>query len=374
MEPNIISQVEETAVKRPKIKKHLTKPVSRRRQRKIDAKQHHFERVFEKRRKKLTAQGIKKPLVMGALITLGMMLVFRSGLNIDLSNVLEHLIPTSYGLTLVLIGLSIVVLFKDQTGIPAESDPITDFFIINKGRVHGSTLRRHFNRINTRFMMVTFLKLYQKEEIAIVDERIIYGAMEADLSKDEIALVNFMLDHGIRTIDDFIEVIREDSINEKKKDQLYAVYKNAVIAMADDKKYVNQSINKAKMILRAGAVLYTAVVLLLMVKGQGDLYMLSIYSLQALILYLTANVMYANSSGAHERIRQLKKERRLLQSNKVEIYTALVYNYLFGKEQRVLRRIQKDYQTQRMSQKSYQKFSETYNGFNYILNILQNER
>lgn len=358
-----------------RIKRHLEKPLSKKEKKKRVHKEIQHEKAFDERMyKEKTKRSFRMNVLFGLLITFGTLMLFKYVLNIDMSTVLEKFMAVSLFVSGGLFVLSMIILLTDRTSAQGASDPITDYFIINRGRVMGSTKKRHLDRVNTRFIMVTLLKLYQKEQIAIVNEKIVYGTMEGDLSKDEVALLNFMLDHNVTTVDEFIDTVsRKDNRPVHRKDQLYAKYKESIIEMANEKNYINNSINKAKFVLRVGAIAYAVVVLALLSKGQGTLLMIGVYSLQAIALFLTANLLYANSKGAHQRIKKLRKEKRMLQSAKAEIYTALIYNYLFGKEDKVIKRIQKQYENNQISSKEYQKFSETYNGFNYILDFIKYE-
>jgi hypothetical protein len=281
--------------------------------------------------------------------------------------------PVSLVITGILVVVSVVVLFKDHTKGIETSDPITDFFIIKKGKMSGPTGKRHLDRINTRFLMVTLLKLFKKDQLAIHDEKFVYGTMDGDLTKDEIAVLTFLLDHEIRTLDDFTELMSEESHGGKKKDLLYKAYKEAVVSMAKEKHYVNQSINQAKYILRAGGILYGVVAIALIAKGQGQLVTLATYAVQSAFLFILANMTYANSKGAHQRIKALKKERKLLQSTKVDMITSFIYNYIFKRENRVIKKVQRQYEKRHMNEKRYRRFAESYNGFNYLLNYIKRE-
>jgi hypothetical protein len=317
--------------------------------------------------------------MIGLLITFASLMLFKYVLNIDMTSILNTFLKPSLAVSGGLIILSFVILLTDRTNGLSTPDPITDYFIINRGKLGYKADKTHMSRINSRFIMVTLLKLFKKQQIAIVNERIIYGAMDGDITKDEVALLNFMLDHNITTVDEFISVINEEHPGKKygilgKKDHLYGAYKEAILNMAKEKHYVNQSINKAKLVLRAGAVLFGVVVIALLSKGQGSVEMIAIYSLQAVSLFTLAHYIHAHSKGANNRISQLRKERKLLQSNKADVYTAFIYNYLFKKEYKSLKRIQKLYQTGGMSPQEYSKFSETYYGFNLILDQVKREK
>lgn len=366
--------------KASKIKNYLEKPKSKRQQRMNMHKEMKHEKAYNKRLKKVKdKKSLKINVMIGLLITLGILIVFKYVLNIDMSSILANLMMPSIGLSAVLIILSFVLLFTDKTNGLAEPDPITDYFIINRGKIASRADKTHMSKINTRFIMVTLLKLFNKQELAIVNEKIIYGAMDSHITKDELAILNFMLDHNIITVDEFVEVINEEHPGKQygilgKKDHLYGGYKEAILKMAKDKHYINQSINKAKLMLRAGAVTFGVIVLALLSKGQGSLEMLSVFSAQALILFTLAHYIHAHSKGANRRISQLRKERKLLQSNKADVYTALIYNFLFKKENKSLKRIQKMYKTGEMPAAEYSKFSETYNGFNHILDLVKLEK
>ena len=141
--------------------------------------------------------------------------------------------------------------------------------------------------------------------------------------------------------------------------------------MAIDKKYINQSINKAKYVLRFGGLVHTLIVLAMLAKGQGSLLLLGIYSIQAVVLFVVANFIYARSQGGNNRISEIRKQRRLLLSPKENLYSSLIYNFMFGREDRILKKIDKHHKDGTMSSKEYAKFSETYNGFNYLLDYLK---
>ncbi len=371
--------IEEKVEKPTKIKKYLEKPGSRKEKRKKMVAEMKYEKAFTKRSfKARDKKPLKVNILIGLVITFALIMLFRYVLNIDMTVVLNTFLRPSLGVTAGIILISMIILLIDKTKGISESDPITDYFIINRGKISGKTKDSHLSKINTRFMMVTLLKLYKKDQIAIVNERIIYGTMDGHLSKDEVALLNFMLDHSITTVDEFIQVITDEQKGKKhgiltKRDHLYGYYKEAILEMAKEKHYINQSINKSKLILRAGALFYGIIVIALVAKGQGSLEMIGVFSAQAIILFLIAHIAHAHSRGAHMRIAQLRKERKLIRSQRADIYTALIYNYLFGKEEKSIKRIQKKYESGEMSRRDYSKFSETYNGFNFILSYIKKE-
>lgn len=371
--------VEEVINKPKKIKKFIEKPLSKREKRVRSRKAEKYERAYERRFfRERERRSLINNVLIGFGITLVVLLLFRYVLNFEMATVLNTFLKPSIAITAGLIVASFAILVTDKTLNVASADPITDYFIINKGRFSSKTRLNHLNKINTRFLMVTLLKLFRKDQIAIIDERIIYGTMEGNLSKDEVALLNFMLDHGVTTIDEFIEVLTDEKKHKKanllgKKDEMYSQYKEAILEMAGDKGYINQSMNKAKYVLRAGAIVFGLLSVALIAKGQGTLEMIGIFSLEALVLYVISQNIYAHSTGAHRRISQLRKERKALQSNQVDLYSALIYSYLFNKEDKMLRRIQRMYETNHMSSNEYTKFSETYNSFNYILDYVKHE-
>lgn len=363
-----------TKKERPKIQKHLIKPAGRKTKKKYKRHQKEHEKAFEKRLMAYENKASFKYIgLISIILLLGIVLLSRTILTSEMTGAMERWMLMSLVITVALMIISLVILFKDAAEKTSFTDPITDFFIIRRGRVIRSTRHRHFNRINSRFMMVTFLKLYQKDALAIVDENFVYANMDESLSKDEITLLNFMLDHGIKSIDDFVEVLSTETHDGKIKDHFYRVYKEAIIEMADDQNYINPSIKIAKNILRAGAIFFALIVLVSLSKGQGSILTWAVYSLQSIILFLASNITYANSKAAHVRIKALKKERRLLQSSKVEVYTALIYSYIFAREDKVIKRMQRAYQQKELSDHEYQKFSESYNTFQYILIHFQNE-
>jgi len=363
-----------------KIKKHLEKPLTKKERRVRDHKERKHEKAFNKRVfKEKEQRSLKVNIMIGLLITFGILMLFKYVLNIDMTVILNTFLKPSIGISVGLIILSIVIILTDRTNGLSSPDPITDYFIINRGKIGSKADKTHMSRINSRFIMVTLLKLFKKDQIAIVNERIIYGTMDGELTKDEVALLNFMLDHNITSVNDFVSVITEEHPGKKygilgKKDHFYGAYKEAILTMAKEKHYINQSINKAKLLLRSGAVIFGVIVIALLSKGQGTLEMIVIYSLQSIILFTIGHYVHGHSQGAHNRISQLRKERKLLQSNKADVYTAFIYNYLFKKEAKGLKRIQKSYESGTMSPQEYTKFSETYNGFNYILDTVKLEK
>lgn len=362
-----------------KIKKYIEKPLSKKDKRLKHKKAEKYERAYAKRFfKERDRRSLWMNVLIGTGITLAVIVLFRYVLHFEMASLLSGFLKPSIAVTAALIVIAFAVLVTDKTLNVATTDPITDYFIIRKGKITSKTKNNHLNKINTRFLMVTLLKLFRKDQIAIIDERIIYGTMEGNLTKDEVALLNFMLDHGVTSMDDFIEVLTEDKDKKRhgflvKKDEMYSTYKEAILEMAIDKGYVNQSMNKAKLILRAGAIGLFTLALALIAKGQGTLEMIGIFSIEAMVLYLISQSIYAHSTGAHRRIRQLRKERRALQSEKVDVYAALIYSYLFNKEEKMLRNIQKMYENNHMTSHEYSKFSETYNSFNYILDYVKHE-
>lgn len=371
-------EVVEVETKSPMIKKYLEKPLTRREKKKRKLQTRKYEKNYEKRLFKSEVKSLKFNILLGVLITLGILLVSRYVLKIEMTSIFENLMIPSLFVSGGLVIIALIFLFSDRTMAATTSDPITDFFIVSRGKISSRTKRSHLNRINTRFMMVTFMKLYKKQQIAIVDGRIIYGTMDEHLTDDEVAVLNFLLDHNIKSIDDFIAEITEEHPTRKygilgKKDDFYSKYKEAILTMAEDKAYINHGINKAKFVLRAGAIAFGLVVIALISKGQGTLEMLGLYAAQGFVLLFFANYIYAHSKGAHQRIAQLRKEKRLLQSTKADYVTALIYNYIFSKEAKVIKRIQKSYETKNMSQAEYRKFSETYNGFTYMLDFIKRE-
>lgn len=371
--------IEKIPVAKPTtIKKYLEKPASKKDRRKKNTIAEKYERAYNRRYNRSKDKSeFKKKVAVGLVITLAIILVMRYLLQVDMTSVLSLLMRPSLALTAGLIILSFTLMMLDKTTGVTASDPITDYFIISRGKIGTNTKSNHLNKINTRFMMVTFLKLYKKDQIAISNEKIIYGTMDGYLAKDEVALLNFMLDHNITTVSDFIDVIKENQGKKNRlgnKDHLYGYYKEAILQMAMEKHYINQSINTAKLILRAGGLVFTFVVLALVAKGQGTLEMLGIFGLQALLLFTVAHFAYAHSRGAHKRIAELRKEKRMMRSSKVDDITALIYFYLFRKEDRGIRRIQKSYESGAMNKYEYSKFAETYNGFNHILDYIKQEK
>ena len=372
--------VNEPVEKPTKIKKHLEKPLTKKERRIRDNKERKHEKAFNQRVfKEKEQRSLKVNIMIGLLITFGILMLFKYVLNIDMTVILNTFLKPSIGISVGLIVLSFVIILTDRTNGLSSPDPITDYFIINRGKIGSKADKTHMSRINSRFIMVTLLKLFKKEQIAIVNERIIYGTMDGELSKDEVALLNFMLDHNITSVSEFVSVITEEQPGKKygilgKKDHLYGVYKEAILTMAKEKHYINQSINKAKLLLRSGAVIFGVIVIALVSKGQGTVEMIAIYGLQAIVLFAIGHYIHAHSQGAHHRIAQLRKQKKLLQSNKADVYTAFIYNYLFKKEAKSLKRIQKLYEAGAMSPQEYTKFSETYNGFNYILDTVKLEK
>jgi len=358
------------------IKKHLEKPASRHFKRKREKLARKYERAYNRRRFK--EEGHKKfklKILISVLAILVAIVGFKYFVNIQLPTMLESFLKPSVALSILLIVVSFGWVLLDRTKGPSSADPITDFFLINRGKIGGHTRANHLSKINTRFIMVTLLKLYRKDQIAIIDNRIIYGTCDGDLSKDEIVLLNFMLDHDINSVDELIEALLPVSKNGKltRKDEIYRKYKEAILEMADDRYYINPIVNKAKWILRVGAAFFAIVLLLLISNGQGSIEMLGVFSIEAIVLYLISKNLYAHSNGAHKRLRQLSKEKRLLQSSKSNVYITLIYNYLFGKEARSIKRIQKMYESGEMSRYEYTKFAESYNGFNYIVDYIRKE-
>ncbi|MBI9013515.1 MAG: hypothetical protein JEZ08_14880 [Clostridiales bacterium] len=375
-----VEVINEPVEKPVKIKKYLEKPLTKKERRIRDNRERKHEKAFNKRVfKEKEQRSLKVNIMIGLLITFGILMVFKYVLNIDMTVILNTFLKPSIGISTGLIVLSFVIILTDRTNGLSSPDPITDYFIINRGKIGSKADKTHMSRINSRFIMVTLLKLFKKDQIAIINERIIYGTMDGELSKDEVALLNFMLDHNITSVNEFVSVITEQHPGKKygilgKKDHLYGIYKEAILTMAKEKHYINQSINKAKLLLRSGAVIFGVIVIALVSKGQGTIEMIAIYGLQAIILFMIGHYIHAHSQGAHHRIAQLRKEKKLLQSNKADVYTAFIYNYLFKKEAKSLKRIQKLYETGAMSPQEYTKFSETYNGFNYILDTVKLEK
>jgi len=372
------TKIEKIPVEKPTtIKKYLERPATRKEKRKRNNIAEKYERAYLRRyNRSKDKSDFKKKIAIGLVITLAIILVLRYLLQVDMTSILSVFMRPSLAVTAGLIVVSFTIMMLDRTTGVTASDPITDYFIISKGKIGANTKSNHLNKINTRFMMVTFLKLYKKDQIAISNEKIIYGTMDGYLAKDEVALLNFMLDHDITTVSEFIDVIKENQGKKNRlgnKDHLYGYYKEAILQMAMEKHYVNQSINKAKLLLRTGGLIFTFIVLALVAKGQGTLEMLGIFGLQAVLLFSVAHFAYAHSRGAHKRIAELRKERRMMRSNKVDDITALIYFYLFGKEERGIRRIQKSYESGKMSKYDYGKFAETYNGFNYVLDFIKKE-
>lgn len=377
MEDNKVMNTEKNVSnEKVRIKKYLEKPLTRKQKRLRKKTENKYERAYKRRSfNESERKTFQIKLLVGLLALLAGILLFKFVITINIAESLLFLLKPSIVLSLAVILVSVVLLFMDNTRGPASADPITDFFIINRGRIGARTRNNHLNKINTRFMMVTLMKLFRKDQIAIIDERIIYGTMSDDLSKDELALINFMRDHNITNLDDFVEILTEKQGRGllAKKDHFYSHYKDAILEMATDKYYINRSISKAKIILNTTGIIFGLVAFALLATGQGSLEMLGIYSLQALVLLFMGQSVYAHSRGALKRVSTLRKEKRVLISSKAEVYTCFIYNYIFNKEERGLKRIQKMFQAGQMSKHDYMKFSETYNGFNYILAQIQKE-
>lgn len=352
------------------IKKTLNKPLKRKDKQKMKVRDEAHERAFTKR----AHQGEKKKAIkivgLIGVFVVALVLILRYTVSFDLGRALEPFTFTSCIISAALVLGTGFILVNDRTDIASKADPITDYFIIRRGKYIGSTMKRHFDRINTRFLMITFLKLYQKQELAIVDERIIYGAMDSEFSKDESLLLNFLLDHQVTTIDEFLEVISSEPHH---KDAFYRAYKASIVQMAEEKGYINQAIDKGKWLLRSGGIGFGLLVLFLLSKGQGSLLLLSVLGLQSIGLILMANITYANSKGAHKRITAIRKSRKTLLSKQGSVEDTLIYHYIFNKEDKALKRIHKRFEQGTMTHQSYQKFSETYNSITFMMDFIKLE-
>ncbi|MCH4887977.1 DUF2207 domain-containing protein [Acidaminobacter sp. JC074] len=371
---NLDQQVEE----KPQlhIKKHLERPPSRRGRRKRNKLIKKYEKAYNKRQYREEGQkNFKLKLMVGLLLILGVIVGLKYFMTFQMPVMLESFLKPSVGVSIALILLALIWTLLDKTNGPSNADPITDFFILSRGKINGPTRSSHLTKINTRFMMVTLLKLYRKDQIAIMDGRIIVGSLDGDLSKDEKVLLNFILDHNINTVEELIEALRPENRNGVviRKDEIYRKYKDAVLEMADDRYYINHTVAKAKWLLKIGAIFDGLLVLLLISNGQGTMEMLGVFSLQAVALYVISVNLYAHSRAAHKRLGQIRKEKKLLQSDKANLYITFIYNYLYGKEARSIKRIQKMYESGQMSRYEYSKFAESYNGFNYIVDFIRKE-
>lgn len=361
--------------KEHKVKNYLEKPLTRKERRKKRKEDHQYEKKYHHKLFKSEARSLQIKSAIGLVSVILIVLFFRYFISIEIGEFFEGLIMPSYYLTGGLVLLAFIFIFTDRTMAASTADPITDYFIINRGKMSFKIKESYMNRINTRFMMVTLLKLYKKQQIAIVEGKIIYGTMDGPLAEDEVILLNFLLDHNITNLNDFVEEISEKVEKKRsilgKKEGLYTTYKETIVKMAESKAYINLGLTKAKWSLRIGAILLGLVVLALIATAQGSMAVLGIYALECFGLFVFSHIIFAHSKGAHQRVAQLRRNKRKLQSSKSDLYTALIYNYIFHKEAKVLKRIQKAYQLGQMTKLEYTKFSETYNGFNYMMDYLK---
>jgi hypothetical protein len=194
--------------------------------------------------------------------------------------------------------------------------------------------------------------------------------MKGPFTKDESALLNFMMDHDIRTVDDFLSKLKEKNMDTPTKDLFYQIYKEAVVEMVEDHGYINHQITKSKGILYFTSFAYLIVSALMFTKGIGDIGSIATLLGQGLALLIVSKNMYAYSSTGHKRVRYLRRRKQHLLLQKDHIENTLLYGYLFNKEDKVIRRIQKAYKMRRLSEKSYKKLSESYNGFDMIVTAL----
>lgn len=372
--------LQEEIVTSNRIKNYIEKPLTRKEKKEKKDRDLDYEKKYDKKQFHVKEKkSFKFKIMLGLIITLFIILLFRYGLKIDMTVLFKTLEIPSVIASVVLIIISIYLIFSETSRGYKEPDPVTDFFIISKGKISGLTRKNHENKINSRFLMITFLKLYQKDLIAIINGRIIYGTINSKLSLDEKVILDFLFTNEIETIDDFLDILKTENPVQHlgilgKIDNFYEAYKNSVIDMAIEKDYINQSIGKAKFVLRSGGIVFFFIVLALLAKGQGELSTLLLYSAQGGLLLVIANFIYARSKSAHLRIAEIKRQKRTLQSPKEDIYVALIYNYIFGKEEKALKKIQKFQKDGTISSKEYEKFSETYNSLNYILDFMKDDK
>ncbi len=289
--------------------------------------------------------------------------VFLVKLDFELPIYVSTYYYISFGVSVVMLLIASLVMYNDGTHL-IESDPITDYYILNNSVVSKSVRKSHFSKINTRFLTVTFLKLFKKG--FDIDTMTVENNTDASYPADEKYILDFIKENNIMTYDDFIRIIDD----RKGKDKFYLGYKKTIFSMAKNGGFVNKHILVTRLILEFVSIVYAIIGIFLIMKDPTQYLIYLTYIGQSLVFFIFSNYAYSNSRGAHVRKSIIKKQKKRLLSDTSDITTMFIYHYIYNSEVKCIKKLEKLVTKEEVSKEEFERLKLIYTKLNKCIRTI----